>query len=218
MFRLFESSDDPMLLEIQRSTRHLASTGEPIVAAKHSVIDLHEKTTWAKELLSYQGKYLSIINNNVRAGNVLGDVPENYLIPYPIKEWVLQLNYTVCGEAEPVVAHYDTPDYVCVCLLEDFPMGFGGELCTKDKEISLSKAGECVVINGSKVLHWVNQSTNPDVIRKTLVISLIDDRRRVVVDHMKPIKPSTIKDWMEWHNRQGTMSSQEMVKTLISKL
>lgn len=217
MFRLFES-DDPLLLEIQNSMRELAHSSGPIVAAKHSVVDLYEKTTWAKELLSYQGTYLSLINHNVRAGNVLGDIPENYLIPYPIKEWVLQLNYTVYGDKEPVAAHYDTPDYVCVCLLEDFPMGFGGELCTKDKEISLSKAGECVVINGSKVLHWVNQSRNPDLIRKTLVISLIDDRCRVVVDHMKTIKKATIKDWLEWHDRQETMTAKEMVKTLISKL
>ena len=217
MFRLFETPNDPVLLEIQSTANSNFGKGTQIVAATNSIVDLAH-TSWAKRLLSFNEPYLDRINNNVRSGNVVGKIPDNYLIPYPISQWVLQLNYSVAGDECPVEPHFDTPDYVCVCLLEDFPMGHGGVLKTDTQEFRLSKAGECVVLNGSKIKHWVTSNKNPDVVRKTLVISLLDNRQKVIkLDHMAP-RLDVIKEWLSWCQEQKVMSSSDMVKTLISKL
>ena len=220
MFKLFESPDDPVLRELQETANSNRHKGTPVVAAKNSIVDLVDHT-WAKRLLSHNEPYLERINHNVRAGNVVGAIPSNYLIPYPISQWVLQINYSTFGEQMPVEPHYDTPDYVCVCLLEDFPMGYGGILKTEsdNQEYHLSKAGECVVLNGSKVKHWVTQNDNPYTVRKTLVISLMDNRHQVVkLDHMNPIRPDVVREWLTWCTEHKVMTPSEMVKTLISKL
>lgn len=219
MFRLFESPTDPLLIELQQTADNNMFNGTKVVAAKHSIVDLTTHD-WAKRLLSFNEPYLERINHNVRAGNVVGAIPSNFLIPYPISQWVLQINYSFFGEDSPVLPHYDTPDYVCVCLLEDFPNGSGGVLKIEDgsQEFHLSKAGECVVLNGSKIKHWVTPVTNPDFIRKTLVISLMDDRKQVIkLDHMEP-RLDVIKEWLVWNNDNNVLTPRDMVKMIISKL
>lgn len=220
MFRLFESPDDPVLIGLQNTANSNIGNGSKVVAAKNSIVDLAHND-WAKRLLSYHEPYLERINYNVRSGNVVGAIPENYLIPYPISQWVLQINYSNYGEELPILPHYDTPDYVCVCLLEDFPEGHGGVLKTEldNQEYHLSKAGECVVLNGGKVKHWVTSNTNPNTVRKTLVISLMDDRhQKIKIDHMEPIRLDVIKDWLNWCTEHNVLTPNEIVKTLMSKL
>jgi hypothetical protein len=220
MFNLFYSVDDRVLCGLQKTADAMALSATEVVAAKKSVIDLHGEW-WANQLLSYNGPYLSRINDAVRSGNVIGSVPSNFLVPYPITQWVLQINYGIYGvNGPPVIPHFDTPDYVCVCLLEDFPVGFGGELHTKcGQKVVLSKAGECVVINGSQVEHWVTNNTNPHVVRKTLVISLMDDKKKIIkLDHVGYPRVDVIKDWINWTVRTKSLSYTDIVTTLISKL
>lgn len=213
MFILFDK-DDQLLLNLQRKSIEHEHNASSVVAAKKSIVDIYDRGT-------NLDPYLEIINNNVRKGNLIGSIPENFLIPYPIKQWAFQINYSTydCDEM-PVVPHYDTPEYVCVCLLEDFPEGFGGELCTElGHKITLTKAGECVVINGSKVKHWVTSNRNPDIVRKTLVISLVDNRKiDIKLDYLGYPRQDVIKDWLEWNIVHKTKTSNEMVKMLLSKL
>lgn len=213
MFKLFDSCD-PLLVELQQTAKVKFNESSKVVAAKKAVVDLSH-FNWAKKLLDTNGQYMELINENCRKGNLVGSKPNNYLIPYPISQWQLQINYSLPEDKSPVVPHFDTPCYVCICLVEDFPENMGGELCIKNKELLLTKAGECIVVHGSQVEHWVNNVKAP---RTTLIISLLDKRDKVVIDHMNPMRMDVVKDWVNWHRNNKTKSDKEIVDTLISKL
>lgn len=211
MFTLFKNTD-PNLVEAQRCASHLQSGGTTVVAADHAVLNLCEYP-WAKKLIDPGGPYMTLINATAERGKVIGDRPKNYLMPYPQSEWALQINYSTPNAI--VRPHYDTPDYVCVVLLEDFVNG--GALCTdQGQAVRLTKAGQAVLINGSKVKHWVDKPE--EGIRVSMVLSLVDHRRNVVVDHLGPPTIPGIKEWITWHRNYHTMSDDTILDELLSKI
>lgn len=213
MFTLFKTCD-PILTKAQQCASRLKSGGTEVVAADRAVLNLCDYD-WAKKLIDPGGPYMHLINEVAEQGVVIGDRPKKYLMPYPQSEWALQINYSSPKAA--VRPHYDTPDYVCVILLEDFQVGCGGELRTETGEtITLSRAGQAVIINGSKVKHWVERPKFGT--RVSMVISLVDTRRNVVLDHMGTPGAKGIKEWVTWHRNCGTMSDGAILSELISKL
>jgi hypothetical protein len=210
MFTLFKPTD-PILVEAQHCARGLRSQGTTVIAADSAVLDVC-KYPWAKSLIDPGGPTMGLINATAERGHLVGERPKNYLMPYPQSEWTLHINYST---PEAVVRpHYDTPDYVCVILLEDFDAG--GELHTEDIVVALARAGQAVIVNGSKIKHWVEKPLSG--LRTSMVLSLVDHRRNVVVDHLGPPTITGVREWIHWHRNYHTMSDTSILDELMSKI
>lgn len=212
MFTLFKPNN-PILVEAQECAKMLRSRSTTVVAADRAVLDIC-KYPWARRLIEPGGPTMAIINATAERGHVVGERPQNYLMPYPQTEWALQINYST---PEAVVRpHYDTPDYVCVILLEDFNEGGGALQTDAGQKFTLTKAGQAVIINGSKVKHWVDKPATG--VRTSMVLSLVDHRRNVVVDHLGPPTVTGLREWISWHRNYHTMPDETILDELLSKI
>ncbi len=228
VFNFFED-DLNLLKDIQKTAKKMKTFGEPIIAAKHAIIDLGFHN-WADEMLShkYLDKIQTKINNDQYIFNSESGKCENINIrPIPIQQWALQINYAFGDDVKkPINWHYDTPDFVVVILLNNCNdeggilkarVGFGEEL-----ELKLKSAGDAVILNGANVEHCVTQLKNIDSERITLILSLVDinkNPKNVKLDFIpNKINKKVIKDWLGYHYINKTMTNQEIINELICKL
>ena len=119
VFNIFED-DQALLASIQRTAEKVRPFAERIVAAQRAVVDLCAHN-WTDELFS--DRILNKIRHRISNGDIIynkqiGLLENTNIHPIPIEQWVLQLNYAKgTDEAQPVLFHYDAPEFVCVMLV-----------------------------------------------------------------------------------------------------
>lgn len=229
IFNIFE--DDPSLLqEIQITSAKMRPYTKRVVAAQKAIIDLSSHN-WADRLLSepMMNKIRHKINSKQYIYNKEIGPPENPNIqPIPISQWVLQMNYARGGDIkQPVLYHFDSPDFVVVILLKDCDDPGGTLLArtsigTEEEKVQLKKAGDTIILNGKNVEHCVTRLEKEDSERITLIMSLVDienSPENVALDLIEDkINKHVIRDWLQWHLSFNTKSHDMLIGELLSKL
>lgn len=230
VFDLFED-DQELLKNIQRTADKMKPFRERIVAAENAVVDLHHHN-WTDELFS--DRFINKIRNRIDNGNIVynkstGLIVKTNVNPIPIKQWALQMNYAYGSDTkQPVLYHFDSPDYVVVILVKDCD-DIGGQLVARDtndptdeKYINLKKAGDTIILHGKEVEHCVTQLQNKSSERITLIMSLVDidnSPQNVQLDLVpNKINRHVIKDWLIHHVNFNTKTYDVLIGELLSKL
>lgn len=228
IFNLFED-DNNLLKEIQKTAERCKPYAERIVAAEHAVVDV-ARHNWADILFSE--RIMTKIRHKISNGEIvynkkLGHVTNANVVPIPIKQWVLQINYAKgIDNKQPVLYHYDAPDYVVVMLINKCE-DKGGLLLARDTEdgetsIKLKEPGDTVILHGRQVEHCVTKLEDPNSERITLIMSLVDienSPENVELNLIKDrINKHVIKDWLQWHTNFNTKNPETLLGELLSKL
>lgn len=229
VFNLFED-DMSLLTEIQKSAQRSKPYTERIVAAENAVVDL-ARHNWADILFSE--RIMAKIRHKISSGEIIynrktGHVANANVVPIPIKQWVLQMNYAKGTDTkQPVLYHYDAPDYVVVMLINecDDP---GGLLLARDLDtdeetsVKLTNPGDTIILHGRQVEHCVTKLEKEDSERITLIMSLVDIENSPENVELNLIKDKltkrVISDWLQWHVNFNTKSPDMLIGELLSKL
>lgn len=229
VFNLFED-DMALLKEIQKTADRSKHFAERIVAAENAVVDLTHHN-WSDILFSE--RIMNKINHKIQNGDIVYNqklgLPENTkVVPIPIKQWALQMNYAKgTDKKQPVLYHYDSPDYVVVILINKCD-DEGGILLARDNEgsseteVKLSNPGDTIILHGRQVEHCVTKLQRVDSERTTLIMSLVDVENSPENVELNLIKDKlnkhVIKDWLQWHTNFNTKTPEFLLGELLSKL